>query len=62
MAGTHIGEGAWTYQDYVALPPSGKRYQILEGELDVTPAPTTFHQKISWRFGQVHTSRQATSV
>lgn len=36
-----------TYEDYVELPNDGKRYQILEGELDVTPAPTPKHQAVS---------------
>lgn len=36
-----------TYDEYVELPNDGKRYQILEGELDVTPAPTTKHQAVS---------------
>jgi Uma2 family endonuclease len=38
-----------TYDDYLVLPNDGRRYQILEGELDVNPAPTTRHQKISMR-------------
>ncbi|HWP23656.1 MAG TPA: Uma2 family endonuclease [Candidatus Binatia bacterium] len=33
-----------TYEDYVQLPNDGKRYEILEGELSVTPAPSTKHQ------------------
>ena len=33
-----------TYEDYAALPNDGKRYEILEGELAVTPAPSTKHQ------------------
>lgn len=36
-----------TYDDYVELPNDGKRYQILEGALDVTPAPTPKHQTVS---------------
>lgn len=36
-----------TIHDYVHLPDDGKRYEILDGELAVTPAPTTRHQKIS---------------
>lgn len=48
---TTVPEGwfALTYDDYLALPTDGRRYQILEGELDVTPAPSTTHQKISMR-------------
>ena len=33
-----------TYDDYVRLPDDGKRYEILEGDLAVTPAPTVGHQ------------------
>lgn len=33
-----------TYHDYEALPADGRRYEIHEGELFVTPAPTPQHQ------------------
>lgn len=36
-----------TYDDYRHLPDDGKQYQIIEGELYMTPAPTTEHQRIS---------------
>jgi Uma2 family endonuclease len=35
-----------TYADYVELPDDGKRYEIHDGELSVTPTPTLWHQKI----------------
>jgi Uma2 family endonuclease len=38
---------ALTYKDYAALPDDGRRYQILDGELCVTPAPGTQHQTVS---------------
>ena len=34
-----------TYKDYEALPNDGRRYEIHEGELSVTPAPGTRHQR-----------------
>ena len=40
---------ALTYRDYAALPDDGKRYEIHDGELSVTPAPTSDHQIISAR-------------
>jgi Uma2 family endonuclease len=45
----HIPKGkiVLTYEDYVLLPNDGKRYEILEGELTVTPAPSTKHQTAS---------------
>jgi Uma2 family endonuclease len=36
-----------TYRDYEALPDDGRRYEIHDGELCVTPAPTPQHQMIS---------------
>ncbi len=37
------------YSDYLATPDDGKRYEIVEGELYVTPAPSGTHQRISGR-------------
>ncbi len=36
-----------TYQDYVLLPDDGKRYEILDGDLYMTPSPTARHQRVS---------------
>ncbi len=33
-----------TYQDYLNLPPDDFRYQLIEGELIMTPAPKVIHQ------------------
>jgi Uma2 family endonuclease len=35
-----------TYDDYCLLPNDGKRYEIIDGELFVTPSPRTAHQKV----------------
>jgi Uma2 family endonuclease len=35
-----------TYDDYAALPDDGRRYELHEGELSVTPAPGLSHQDI----------------
>ena len=34
-----------TYRDYAALPDDGRRYEIHDGELSVTPAPNLLHQR-----------------
>lgn len=34
-----------TYSDYAALPDDGRRYELHHGELSVTPAPGTRHQR-----------------
>ncbi len=36
-----------TYEEYAALPDDGHRYQLVEGELIVTPSPTLDHQEIA---------------
>lgn len=36
-----------THEDYLCLPDDGKRYEILEGVLYVTPSPATRHQRVS---------------
>lgn len=38
-----------TYDDYVAIPSDGRTYQIVDGEVYVTPAPSPFHQRASKR-------------
>ena len=38
-----------TYEDFAALPDDGKRYELHEGELSVTPAPSRRHQTILGR-------------
>jgi Uma2 family endonuclease len=40
---------ALTYRDYEALPNDGRRYEIHDGELSVTPSPSLEHQIISIR-------------
>jgi Uma2 family endonuclease len=37
--------GQWTYQDYLDLPDDGYRYEVIWGELYMTPAPNTKHQQ-----------------
>src|SRR5437667_3947547 len=32
------------YDDYAAIPPDGKRWELLEGDVHVTPAPSPRHQ------------------
>ena len=36
-----------TYADYAALPDDGRRYELHEGELTVTPAPGIQHQRVT---------------
>ena len=42
-----------TYSDYAAIPDDGKRYEVLEGGLLVTPAPSPLHQRVSFRLQRI---------
>jgi Uma2 family endonuclease len=37
-------QGKWTYEDWLRLSDDGFRYEILNGELYMSPPPTTQHQ------------------
>ena len=37
--------GQWTFADLRALPDDGNRYEVIDGELFVTPSPTWRHQE-----------------
>jgi hypothetical protein len=37
-------EVKYTYQDLLSTPEDGKRYELFEGDLVVSPAPSTWHQ------------------
>jgi Uma2 family endonuclease len=41
--------GEWTYSEYARLPDDGNHYEVLDGEVLVTPAPGTRHQRIVGR-------------
>ena len=42
-----------TYKEYEALPADGRRYEIHEGELSVTPAPSPRHQRILGNLNEI---------
>ena len=37
------------YSDYAGIPPDGKRYEILDGDLFVASVPNPLHQRVSKR-------------
>jgi Uma2 family endonuclease len=47
VATYHVPKKVYTFQDYLDLPNDGKRYEIIEGELIMSPAPFTIHQQVS---------------
>ncbi|HET8655570.1 MAG TPA: Uma2 family endonuclease [Longimicrobiaceae bacterium] len=48
MATDEAVAGGWTYQRYLELDDD-TRYEIIDGELLVTPAPSARHQEVSIR-------------
>ncbi|MDH7577634.1 MAG: Uma2 family endonuclease [Bacillota bacterium] len=50
LTGLGERETACTYEDYRRLP-EGAPYQLIGGELVLTPAPGTYHQVVSMRLG-----------
>jgi Uma2 family endonuclease len=41
----------WTYDEFARLPNDGNRYEVIGGELFVTPSPTRLHQRIVTNIG-----------
>lgn len=50
----------WTADMVRALPDDGKRYEVIDGELFVTPAPTLQHQRAAFALGVLLRSYVAT--
>lgn len=43
----------FTTDELAQLPDDGKRYELADGALIVSPAPTYAHQRIVWQFSRV---------
>ena len=41
------GASRWTYAEYARLPDDGNRYEVIDGEVCVTPAPGIPHQRVA---------------
>ncbi len=41
----------WTYSEYARFPDDGNRYEVIDGEVLVTPAPSPRHQHILFTLG-----------
>ncbi len=39
----------YTYEDYATLPSDGRRWELIEGDFEVNPAPSPRHQTVSRR-------------
>lgn len=43
---THPARRGWSYAEFARLPDDGNRYEVIGGELYVTPSPRLDHQDI----------------
>jgi Uma2 family endonuclease len=44
-----------TYEDYCELPDDDRRYELIDGELHVTPSPSRAHQRcLANLFAAIH--------
>lgn len=43
-------QGAWTLDDWMKLPSDGRKYEVINGDLHVSPAPRPAHQYALGRF------------
>ena len=50
MAMPLLLDSDWTAERWPALPEDGKRYEVLDGELWVTPSPTSRHNAVAEEF------------
>lgn len=50
----------WTREEVLALPDDGNRYELIDGELLVSPSPRALHQRAVWAlYDRVHPYVQA---
>jgi Uma2 family endonuclease len=52
----HPPQGHWTYAEFSRLPEDGNRYEVIAGDLYVTPSPRPRHQ---WVVGNLDFALQA---
>ncbi|MBA2245096.1 MAG: Uma2 family endonuclease [Gemmatimonadetes bacterium] len=43
---TRAQQTVWTYSEFARLPDDGNRYEVIAGDLYVTPAPRPIHQEV----------------
>ncbi len=49
MATRPLPHTTWTYSEFARLPNDGNRYEVIAGELCMTPSPGPIHQWVSGR-------------
>jgi Uma2 family endonuclease len=50
---TRAQQTVWSYSEFARLPDDGNRYEVIAGELHVTPAPRPRHELASQRLNKL---------
>ncbi len=50
---TQAAPRSWSYEEFAELPDDGNRYEIIAGEVYMTPSPRPIHQRVALRLGVV---------
>jgi Uma2 family endonuclease len=50
---THPARRGWSYAEFARLPDDGNRYEVIDGDLHVTPAPRPLHQRVAFKLGAI---------
>jgi len=50
---TQPASNRWTYAEFARLPDDGNRYEVIAGELHMTPAPRPVHQQAAFEIGRL---------
>jgi Uma2 family endonuclease len=53
VAARQSHRGSLTYRDLWHTPEDGNRYEIIDGEVSVTPPPSVLHQRVSGNLGRL---------
>lgn len=53
VAALRLQRGSRTYRDLWHTPEDGNRYEIIDGEVSVTPPPFTTHQRVSRNLARI---------
>ncbi|HEV3051620.1 MAG TPA: Uma2 family endonuclease [Longimicrobium sp.] len=43
----------WTYEEFARLPDDGNRYEVIAGDLYVTPSPSPLHTRIAFQLASI---------
>ena len=55
-------QGEWTYEDWLKLPEDGYRYEVINGELFMSPSPRARRENSIGKTGSEYISENARCI